>query len=170
LGNEFIFSDAAQLKRDPLGARTRSTVTILRSMPLGAAILLPLAATLAACTDNQCKGMGFERFRSTDSVIVADNYNKPLRTITDTQTLLALSSFAINHKSGWGAPWYGTPVALLQVQFYGGSKFLGDLDVGSDFLVAQGCGDFLARSVSARDRYEVMKLLSVPDPYESIAR
>jgi hypothetical protein len=114
--------------------------------------------------------MGFEQFRSVDSVVVADNYNKPLRTIIDTQTLIALSSFAINHRSGWGAPWYGTPVALLQVQFYRGSQFLGDLDVGNDFLVAQGCGDFLARSVSPRDRSEVMNLLSVPDPYAGIAK
>jgi len=135
-----------------------------------ALLLIPLAATISACTGNQCTKMGFDSFLSADSAVVADNLSKPFRTISDTQTLLALSSFAIQHQSGWEAPWYGTPVAQLQVQFYGGSKFLGAFDVGSDFLVAQGCGDFLSRPVSAPDRAQVMALLGVPDPYATISK
>jgi|SRR5215472_1162512 len=138
-------------------------------MTHNAVLLLPLAACIA-CGGDQCKKMGFERFRSADSAVVADNLSKPLRTIRDTQTLLALTSFAIHHESGWRAPWYGTPVAQLQVQFYHGAKFVGDLDVGSDFLVAQGYCDFLSRPVSAPDRAQVMTLLGVPDPYASISQ
>ncbi|WP_158884401.1 hypothetical protein [Rhodanobacter sp. L36] len=89
-----------------------------------------------------------------------------LRVIRDNREIGQLTAFARTHDTQWKTNGAGVPVALVGANFYAGNKFLGDLDVGNNFLTAQGCGDFQSRDVSPQDREEVLGLLGVKDPYE----
>jgi len=96
--------------------------------------------------------------------------NDPRRTISDPASISNLVAFAEAHENGWEVPWWGPRGALVRANFYSGSRFLGDLGVGSDFLGAQGCGDFHSRPVSAGDRVAIMRMFGVPDPYKDNVR
>ena len=109
--------------------------------------------------------MRFDRFMNADRAVITSNRDEPLRTIADTLAIRQFASFALDHQSHWNVPWYGTPIALLRANFYRGSKFLGDFGLGSNFLEAQGCGDFQSRSLSSADRSKILTLFGVPDPY-----
>jgi len=114
--------------------------------------------------------MQFARLQPADRVLITTSMNETLRTISDPASVAALISFAEAHATGWEVPWYGPPGALVRANFYAGNRFLGDLGVGSDFVSAQGCGDFPSRPISAEDRAIVMRMFGVPDPYAKAAR
>ena len=128
-----------------------------------------MAFVALACTSGPDCEMRFGQFMNADRVVITSNMHQPLRTMTDTLAIRELASFALEHQSHWTAPWYGTPVALVRANFYHGAKFLGDLGLGSNFLEAQGCGDFQSRSLSPADRSEAMTLFGVQDPYATKA-
>jgi len=67
--------------------------------------------------------------------------------ITEPSTVQAVQAFANEFKSGWSVPWYGPPVADLQVEFYSNSKFVGDFGVSPTF-VTRTYGDFWSQRVS----------------------
>ncbi len=120
---------------------------------------------LSGCLTNRpCLDMRWERLAQTDRIVISDS-SREKRTIQDKATIEKITAFALSHRSGWETPWAGTPVALVRADFYVGSKFLGDLGVGSNFLTAQGCGYFQSRNVSAQDREIIMSLFAVKDPY-----
>ena len=130
------------------------------------AMLLLGAPLLVGCKfDAQCKDMELSRLQSADRVVVVTNNMQELRVITDAQTVAKLGAFAVSHPDNWEVPLAGPPVALVRGDFYRGSQFLGDLGLGSDFISAQGCGHFQSRSVSAKDREALLKLLGIADPY-----
>ncbi|HET7832801.1 MAG TPA: hypothetical protein VFK88_07545 [Gallionella sp.] len=109
--------------------------------------------------------MKWERLAQTDRIVISDSLGREKRTIQDKATIEKITAFALSYRSGWETPWGGTPVALVRADFYVGSKFLGDLSVGSNFLTAQGCGYFQSLKVSAQEREAVMSLFAVKDPY-----
>jgi hypothetical protein len=99
-----------------------------------------------AWVGDRCGDMGFEQLRLADSVVITTtNHAKALRTITDKAIVSQLVAFALDHESGWIAPWYGVPIGTVGANFYQKGTFLGDLDVGENFLVAQGCSYFYKR-------------------------
>lgn len=127
------------------------------------AVVAALLAVMDCCGfRTSCPDMRFARLRPADRVMITSNMNDALRTISDPVSISNLVAFAEAHESGWGTPWFGPPVALVRAHFYSGSRFLGDLGVGTDFLTAQGCGSFQSRRVSASDRTAVMQLFGVP--------
>lgn len=123
--------------------------------------------SLASCemSTRQCVDMKFGRLKQADRIDITDNLNRRIRVITDKEQIGQFVAFAQAHDTGWGTPWDGTPIAMIGAQFFAGEKFIGNLDVGSNFLVAQGCGYFQSRSVSHRDRKVIMDLFGVKDPY-----
>jgi hypothetical protein len=76
--------------------------------------------------------------------------------VTSPAAIAALVAFAESHGSGWNYPWYGPPV----------DRFLGDFGMGTNFLSAQGCGDFQSRRIDKSERRRLIMLIGVPDPYE----
>jgi hypothetical protein len=123
-----------------------------------------------AWVGDRCWDMGFEQLRLADSVVITTNHAKAPRTITDTAIVSQLVAFALDHESGWVAPWYGVPIGRIRANFYQKGTFLGDLAVGENFLVAQGCGYFYSRPVSRADRVKLLALFDVPDPAASNGR
>ncbi|MBA2413281.1 MAG: hypothetical protein H0V63_10715 [Burkholderiaceae bacterium] len=139
----------------------------LKQRVIPVSIVFTVAATgLVGCaTNSACPSMGFERFARADRIVITDNLNRELRTVTDKPTLDAINEFAMSQRDGFSTPFAGTPVALLRANFYSGAKFLGDFGVGRTFLSAQGCGSFHSRGVAPDDRATIMRLFAVKDPY-----
>ena len=130
-------------------------------------VVLISAVGLSACLENKpCPEMNFERLNQTNRIVITDNMNKEIKTITDLSRIGEIKNFALSHSTGWETPWYGAPVALVRANFYVGEKFIGDFGVGKNFLSAQGCGFFQSREVSAKDRETILGLFAVKDPYE----
>ena len=123
--------------------------------------LLILAAIGIASCSNSCPNMHFERLREADRAVITVGTGHAYAEIRSPDTLRGLADFAQKHSSGWGEPWYGAPVARLYVNFYVGTRFLGDLGVDTDFLSAQGCGFFQSRGVSTVDRQKLVALIGV---------
>lgn len=135
-----------------------------RNLTLLAASFLSLSGCLE---DAACPDMKFERLEQTDRIVITDNINKEIKTITDKSKISGITAFAMSHGTDWAIPWAGTPVAKLRANFYVSDKFIGDFGVGSNFIAAQGCSFFQSRNISANDREVIMSLLAVKDPYES---
>ena len=130
-------------------------------------LLVASLLCLSGCLENAaCPDMKFERLMKTDRIVITDNMNKEIKTITDKSNIGDITNFALSHSAGWETPWAGTPVAKLRANFYIGEKFIGDFGVGSNFITAQGCGYFQSRTISEIDRKVIMSLLAVKDPYE----
>jgi hypothetical protein len=103
--------------------------------------------------------MHFEQLREADRAVVTVGSGREYTEIRSPDTLRALVDFAQAHSYGWGEPWYGAPVARVYVNFYAGTRFLGDFGVGTDFLSAQGCGFFQSRTVSSDDKRKLVALI-----------
>lgn len=116
---------------------------------------------ISGCGDNPCDHMNFEEFRNANRIEITDSLSNVLRKIQEPKEINALVEFAISHKSGWGTPWAGTPIASINANFYQGDNFLGDFGLGSNFLAAQGCGYFQSRSINYKDRATLIKLFGV---------
>jgi hypothetical protein len=128
-------------------------------------MLAALIAVTAGCTIGAtCPDMRFSRLRPADRVVIASNMDDTLRTISDRAAISTLVAFAEAHGDGWEVPWWGPRGALVRADFYADGRFLGDLGAGNGVLVAQGCGDFPSRRVSAGDRAQLMQMFGVPDP------
>ena|ERR1035441_433538 len=127
-------------------------------------LLLLSSLILVACDRLGGCPMQFERFNGADHA-VARIEGKPLIEISSPERLRDIAAFAQKHSSWWHVPWYGTPVARLDLEIYAGGKFLGDLGIGTSFLTAQGCDDFQSRGVGAADREALIALIGVGDPY-----
>jgi hypothetical protein len=134
-------------------------------------LLILSAIGLASCsTSNNCPNMHFERLREANRAVIRVDSHAVGAEIRSPDTLSALANFAQTHGSGWGYPWFGPPVARLYVEFYAGTRFLGDFGVGTNYLSAQGCEYFQSRSVSPADRQQLIALIGVGDPYASGAK
>src|SRR5439155_7430636 len=147
----------------PIAVRRMGRWSLEKMRTMSWAVVAALLAVMDCCGfRTSCPDMRFARLRPADRVMITSNMNDALRTICDPVSISNLVAFAEAHESGWGTPWFGPPVALVRAHFYSGSRFLGDLGVGTDFLTAQGCGSFQSRRVSASDRTAVMQLFGVP--------
>ena len=146
------------------GAFARPLSFTVRSHMRGAVV--PLVLTLVSCSaSNGCPDMHFAQFRDTTRVVITVDSHPIGRELTSPSDIAGLVAFAEAHGTGWSYPWYGPPVARLSADFYAGSKFLGDLGVGTTFLSAQGCGYFQSRTIGASDRQRLVAMLGAPDPY-----
>jgi hypothetical protein len=132
---------------------------------IATALCAPLVVAAACSNSSRCADMGFERLRQADRAVVTVDSRSVGTALRSKEALRALEEFAELHGSGWGSPWYGTPVARLRVDFFSGNRFLGDLGVGSNFLAAQGCGYVQSRKLAAADRAELVGLIGAADPY-----
>ncbi len=136
----------------------------VRSLPALAAV------AFAGCSaSNSCPDMHFERFREADRAVVTLDSRAIGPEIRSQDTLHALADFAQAHSTGLGVPLVWTPWPRLRVDFFSGTRFLGDFGVDTNFLSAQGCGYFQSRHVSTADRRRLIALIGVADP-EATAR
>jgi hypothetical protein len=125
-------------------------------------LMITWTAMLFGCS--RCKDMGyFHTWETADSVVVKGSSKALLRTITDKAVILGLARFAEAHQTGWSLPAAGTPIAPVTLEFFSGTKFLGHLGVGHNFLEAQGCDDFVSRNLSGADRSAVIRMLGNPN-------
>jgi opacity protein-like surface antigen len=104
-------------------------------------------------------------WNTADRIVVELDSSAPVATITDKAVILQTSEFVQAHVTGWEIPWAGTPVARLTLDFYHGTHFLGHLGIEQRLLEAQGCDDFVTRSISSDERRSLTHLLGVSDDF-----
>ncbi len=109
-------------------------------------ILAPVTAVLAASGLVSGCGRALPPIPNSTEIRLRSNALREL-VITEPSTVQAVQAFANEFKSGWSVPWYGPPVADLQVEFYSNSKFVGDFGVSPTF-VTRTYGDFWSQRVS----------------------
>lgn len=133
-----------------------------RILPRWIGVVFAIAWTTMLFGCSRCKDMGyFHTWETADHVLVKENSKKLLRTIADRPAILGLAKFAEAHQTGWSTPAAGTPVAPLTLEFFSGTKFLGHLGIGENFLEAQGCDDFVSRDLSRADRSALIRSIGV---------
>jgi hypothetical protein len=133
-----------------------------RGFWISVVLVVVWTAMLSGCS--RCKDMGyFHVWETADHVLVKENSKTNLRTISDRTVILGLAKFAEAHQTGWSTPAAGTPVAPLTLEFFSGTKFLGHLRIGDNFLEAQGCDDFVSRNLSRADRSVLIGSIGVSD-------
>ena len=126
--------------------------------------MLLLASLLGGCSiGERCENMGFERFGSTDRVVVNINSQPVGDPITDSNKIHALITFVQAHTDGWSVYVTGPPVARVRGEYFHGGKFLGDFGVGETFASAQGCDYFQTRRLSRAETREYAQLLGVKE-------
>jgi hypothetical protein len=115
-------------------------------------ILLPgLCLYMAAC------GVGKRDFSPLGPVTTAELWvsasdgSKYIWKISDPGDLSRISAFLDFNRTGWGAPWYGVPVPIVEVKFFDGQKLKGTFGVGKDFFETQREGSFLSKSASSSE-------------------
>jgi hypothetical protein len=84
------------------------------------------------------------------------------KVIDDLGRVQQFVGFAERHAAGWSTPWYGTPVAVVVLDFYGADGFKGHLGIGPGFLTTQRAGAFLSRALTAEDQAEILSIISLP--------
>jgi hypothetical protein len=142
----------------------------VRRHPMRSLPALTAVAISACSTSNSCPHMHFERFREADRAVVSVDSRAVGPELRSPDTLRALADFAQAHSTGWQYPWFAPPVARLRVDFFSGTRFLGDFGVGTNFLEAQGCDYFQSRRVDSDDRRKLIALIGVADPYAAPSR
>jgi hypothetical protein len=152
------------------GACVRPLNFTVRRHPMRSLPALTAVAIAGCSTSTSCPDMHFERFREADHAVLSVDSHAVGPELTSRNTLRALADFAQAHSTGWSYPWYGPPVARLKVDFFSGTRFLGDFGVGTTFLSAQGCGYFQSRRIDAHDRQTLIALIGVADPYATASR
>jgi len=152
------------------GAPGRPLNFIVRRHPVRSLLSLSAVVISACSTSTSCPDMHFERFREADRAVVSVHSRAVGPELRSPDTLRALADFAQAHSTGWHYPWYGPPVADLRVDFFSGTRFLGDFGVGTNFLSAQGCDYFQSRPVNSADRRKLIALIGVADPYATASR
>src|SRR3984957_13456465 len=124
-------------------------------------LLLGLCLCMVAC------GIGKRDFAPLGPVTTAELWvsasdgSKYIWKISDPGDLSRISAFLDFNRTGWGAPWYGVPVPIVEVKFFDGQKLKGTFGVGKDFFETQREGSFLSKSASSseiRGFYDVVNL------------
>jgi hypothetical protein len=87
--------------------------------------------------------------------------NQSVRTISEADSVHAVTDFVRFHQDQWGVPWYGVPVGRVELQFFGQGRYLGDLGVGRGFLKTQQKGAFYSRSTTVNDQQQILGLLGL---------
>jgi hypothetical protein len=123
--------------------------------------LVTLVLCLVAGCSSHCESMDFKAWNQADHIVVKRLSRATGMTISDSETISHIAAFAQGRQGGWGAPWAGTPVAEITLEFYSGRQFLGHLGVGQSLLEAQGCDDFVSRSLTDRDFHEIVRLAGI---------
>jgi hypothetical protein len=120
---------------------------------------------LLGCHGAACNNMSFQSWQTADRIVVRVDSGHVLRTIANKAVISQVSAFAITKDQGWSAPWSGTPVSRITLDFYSGDRFLGHLGIGPSFLETQGCDEFVSRALTVSDRREVTGILGVEEEF-----
>lgn len=123
---------------------------------IGAVCLLVLAGL--GCTGEQ---VTFDALRGADRIEVLTSHAEVVSTIEDPATIAAVQAMISRHDLGWSAPWLGTPVPPLQVNFHRGRRLLGGFGLGEGFLTSDPGPTFMMRSIPATETQEIARLLGV---------
>jgi hypothetical protein len=93
--------------------------------------------------------------------ISASDGSKYAWKISDPKDLSRIAAFVDSRRTGWGTPWYGVPVPIVELKFFDGQKLKGTFGVGKDFLETQREGAFFSKKASQgeiHDFYDVVNL------------
>jgi hypothetical protein len=77
------------------------------------------------------------------------------------QDLSQIAAFVDSRRTHWGTTWFGTPVPIVEVQFFDGQKAKGRFGVGRYFFETQRDCGFFSRSASPseiRDFFDAVDL------------
>jgi|ERR1700677_2057653 len=93
--------------------------------------------------------------------ISASDGSKYIWRISDPKDVSGIAAFVDSRRTGWGTPWYGVPVPIVEVKFFEGERLKGTFGVCRDFFETQREGAFFSKNTSAieiRGFYDVLNL------------
>jgi hypothetical protein len=93
--------------------------------------------------------------------VSASDGSKHIWKISDPGDLSRITAFVDSRRTGWGTPWYGVPVPIVEVEFFDGQKPKATFGVGRDFFETQREGAFFSKNASPseiRGFYDVVNL------------
>lgn len=72
---------------------------------------------------------------SAHHVVIVNNRNEQIKTITDAGTVCRLAAFVNDRRTKWQIPWYGIPVGHTRVEFYAeDDSRVGSCSIGENFF------------------------------------
>jgi hypothetical protein len=107
-------------------------------MMWAALILVSSAACQAKSCDSRPQHLEFEELRLADRLDVIGLGNNRIATIGDKAKIQDAVAFIERHQDGWIEVWTGSLVPVLDIQFYQGTRHLGEFGISSDNITVGG--------------------------------
>ena len=125
-------------------------------------MLLPgFCLCLTACSIGKRDFSPLGPITSAELWVSASDGSKFIWKISDPKDLSRIAVFVDSRRTGWGTPWYGVPVPIVEVEFFDGQKLKVTFGVGKDFFETQREGGFFSKHASPseiRGFYDVVNL------------
>ena len=125
-------------------------------------MLLPaFCLCMAACSIGKRDFSPLGPLTTAELWVSASDGSKHIWKISDPKNLSRIAAFVDSRRTGWGTPWYGVPVPIVEVEFFDGPKLKGTFGVGRDFFETQREGAFFSKNASPseiRGFYDVVNL------------
>jgi hypothetical protein len=104
--------------------------------------------------------------RSVSKIIVYDTRSREtedriVATLENPTAVLGVMDFLLDRADRWHADAFGVPVGCYRFVFYETGDRLGSVSLGSDFIEAQGCGYFFAKTLSSSEMDTLMSHLTL---------
>ena len=125
-------------------------------------MLLPaFCLCMAACSIGKRDFSPLGPVTTAELWVSASHGSKYIWKISDPKDLSQIAAFVDSRRTGWGTPWYGVPVPIVEVKFFDGQHLKVTFGAGRDFFETQREGAFFSKNASLseiRGFYEVVKL------------
>jgi hypothetical protein len=99
---------------------------------------------------------------SASRIEVTNNHNERFGVIEEPARVAQICAFISERRSGWKAPWFGVPVATVNVTVFENGHPTLSFGAGEAFFSAQYSGTFASRNASAQEVAAFKGLLSLP--------
>src|SRR5580704_2097171 len=115
-------------------------------------MLLPgFCLCMAACSIGKRDFSPLGPITAAELRVSASDGSKYIWKISDPGEISRIAAFVDFHRTGWGTPWYGVPVPVVEVEFFDGQKLKGTFGAGKDFFETQRDGSFVSKSASSSE-------------------
>lgn len=125
-------------------------------------VLLPgFCLFMAACSIGRRNFSPLGTVTTAELWISASDGSKYIWKISDPKDVSRIAAFVDSRRTGWGTPWYGIPVPIVEIELFDGQKLKATFGVGRDFFETQREGAFFSRNASPseiRGFYDVVNL------------
>jgi|HubBroStandDraft_6_1064221.scaffolds.fasta_scaffold155712_2 hypothetical protein len=116
---------------------------------------------MAACSIGKRDFLPLGPVTTAELWVSASDGSKHIWKISAPEDLSRIAAFVDSHRTGWGTPWYGVPVPIVEIELFDGPRLKGTFGLGRDFFETQRDGAFFSKNASPseiRGFYDVVNL------------